>query len=111
PARVEGLLRMGEPAGGFLRENKPAAELWYSRDLPAIAARRGLGEVAPYFIDADAAAGAPRNPAQAPVGGLTVLSFPNNHLGYAITWFGLAAMVLAGAAIVARHELRARRRG
>ncbi|WP_406741163.1 SURF1 family cytochrome oxidase biogenesis protein, partial [Bordetella pertussis] len=27
------------------------------------------------------------------------LSFPNNHLGYAITWFGLAAMVLAGAAI------------
>ncbi len=27
-----------------------------------------------------------------PVGGLTVVTFPNNHLGYAITWFGLAAV-------------------
>ncbi|CPI90007.1 exported SurF1 family protein [Bordetella pertussis] len=36
---------------------------------------------------------------------------PQQPPGLCITWFGLAAMVLAGAAIVARHELRARRRG
>ena len=45
----------------------------------------------PYFIDADASASG----AGEPIGGLTVITFPNNHLVYALTWFGLAAM-LAG---------------
>ncbi len=109
-ARVSGLLRMGEPGSGFLRNNDPAANLWYSRDLPAITAARGLTDVAPYFIDADAAGGA-ADARKAPVGGLTVLSFPNNHLMYAITWYALAAMVLVGVFIFVREEKRARRKG
>ncbi|KAG1392395.1 hypothetical protein G6F59_014611 [Rhizopus arrhizus] len=91
---VTGLLRMGEPGSGFLRNNDPAANLWYSRDLPAIAAARGLTAVAPYFLAAEAAASPGRDPAKAPVGGLTVLSFPTNHLGYAITWYALALMII-----------------
>ncbi len=51
---VTGLLRMTEPRGAFLRHNNPAANLWYSRDVQAIAAARGLSHVAPYFIDAEA---------------------------------------------------------
>lgn len=51
---VTGLLRMTEPRGAFLRHNNPAANQWYSRDVQAIAAARGLGHVAPYFIDAEA---------------------------------------------------------
>ena len=39
-ASVTGLLRMGESGKGFLRNNDPAANLWYGRDLPAIAAAR-----------------------------------------------------------------------
>lgn len=110
PVKVTGLLRMGEPSVMFLRDNDPGADRWYTRDLPAIAAKRGLGEVAPYFIDADAAsAGDNRDPAIAPVGGLTVVSFTNNHLSYALTWFALAAMVLIGVVIVAREEKRRRR--
>ncbi|MCY1522357.1 SURF1 family protein [compost metagenome] len=109
-ASVTGLLRMGEPGSGFLRNNDPAANLWYSRDLPAIAAARSLADVAPYFIDADAVDGA-RDARKAPVGGLTVLTFPNNHLVYAITWYALAAMVLVGAFIFVREEKRARRKG
>ena len=110
PVKVEGLLRMGEGPGGFLRENDAQADRWYSRDLPAIATRRGIdpARVAPYFIDAGASAS--RDPETAPVGGLTVLSFANHHLGYAITWFALALMVLVGAGIVAREELRTRKR-
>lgn len=108
-ARVTGLLRMGEPGSGFLRNNDPASNLWYSRDLPAIAAARGLTDVAPYFIDADAASSAGRDPAKAPVGGLTVLSFPNNHLVYAITWYALALMVIVGVVIFVREEKRARK--
>ncbi|MDB5653910.1 MAG: Surfeit locus 1 family protein, partial [Tardiphaga sp.] len=83
-----GLLRVSEPKGGFLRSNDPAADRWFSRDVAAIAQKRGLAEVAPYFIDAAAVPGV-----AVPVGGLTVISLPNNHLVYAITWFVLAAMV------------------
>jgi len=53
-AAVTGLLRITEPGGAFLRHNNPAANQWYSRDVAAIAANRGLTHVAPYFIDAEA---------------------------------------------------------
>lgn len=99
-ATVAGLLRIGEPGGGFLRKNDPAADRWYSRDVDAIASARGIKDVAPYFIDADASA----DPRALPVGGLTVISFPNNHLIYAITWFGLAFMLLGWVAFAVRQE-------
>ncbi|MEB3044102.1 SURF1 family protein [Rhizobium mulingense] len=91
PIEIIGLLRMTEPKGSLLQSNDVAADRWYSRDVAAIAQKRGLGAVAPFFIDADATA----NPGGLPVGGLTVIHFPNNHLVYAITWYGLAVMVLA----------------
>ncbi|WP_441612268.1 MULTISPECIES: SURF1 family protein [unclassified Cupriavidus] len=128
---VTGLLRMSEAGDAFLRHNDPAANRWYNRDVPAIAAARGLQDVAPYFIDADAAAGGSPaanvavNAAAAdpegtvpqqqgaqrvwPVGGLTVISFHNSHLGYAITWYGLALMVALGAFLVGRQEYRRRK--
>lgn len=86
PVRITGLLRPSEPKGGFLRSNDPAADRWYSRDVAAIAAARGLSCVEPYFMDADATP----NPGGFPVGGLTVINFPNNHLVYAVTWFSMA---------------------
>lgn len=88
---ITGLMRMTEPRGGFLRDNDPGHDRWYSRDVAAIAAARGFNEVAPFFIDADAAP----NAGVYPIGGLTVIRFPNNHLIYALTWFALAFM-LAG---------------
>jgi surfeit locus 1 family protein len=85
---VSGLLRRTEPGGGFLQRNDPAAGRWYSRDVAAIAAAAGLAPpVAPYFIDA----GPAPNPGGLPRGGLTVVRFRNAHLGYALTWFALAA--------------------
>ncbi|WP_210026010.1 SURF1 family protein [Methylobacterium sp. PvR107] len=91
---VTGLLRLTEPKGAFLRSNDPKEDRWYSRDVAAIAAARGLTDAAPYFVDADATP----NPGGLPVGGLTVIAFPNNHLVYAITWYGMALM-LAGAMV------------
>jgi surfeit locus 1 family protein len=85
---VTGLLRVTEPEGAFLRANDPAADRWFSRDVAAIARARGLGPTAPYFVDADASP----NPGGYPVGGLTVVRFPDNHLVYALTWFALAAL-------------------
>lgn len=105
--RVTGLLRTSEPGGAFLRSNDPGAERWYSRDVAAIAAARGLAEVAPYFIDADAETTADAE--GVPVGGLTVVAFSDNHLVYAATWFVLAAMVACAYGYVVLDERRTRR--
>lgn len=106
---VTGLLRVSEPGGGFLRSNDPKNDKWYSRDVAAMANARQWGSsgepIAPYFIDADAAANAPG----APVGGLTVVQFPDNHLVYALTWAGLMLMSLWAAWAFWRGKLRAGR--
>lgn len=89
---VNGLLRLSEPGGGFLRDNQPGEDRWYSRDVAAIGRARGLA-MAPYFVDAVAD---PTAPVQGPVGGLTVLKFNNHHLQYALTWFALALLLAVG---------------
>ena len=99
--RVEivGLLRPSEPGGGFLRRNVPGEDRWHSRDVAAIARTRDLpaASVAPFFVDAEAG---PR-PGGWPRGGLTVVQFRDAHLGYALTWFGLALLTaLAGARLL-----------
>ncbi|EJZ19270.1 SURF1 family protein (plasmid) [Rhizobium sp. Pop5] len=107
PIEITGLMRMTEPKGSLLQSNDIAADRWYSRDVAAIAEKRGIGVVAPYFIDADATP----NPGGLPVGGLTVIHFPNNHLVYAVTWYGLAAMVLGLLGFILRGEIGRRSRG
>ena len=110
---INGLLRLSEPGGSFLQHNDVAAGRWYSRDVQAIAASVALDArpdssalvpVAPYFIDAAATQSAQ----EWPRGGLTVLSFYNNHLIYAVTWFVLAAMVGAAAAYLWHSERQLR---
>ena len=102
PVTVTGLLRMSQPGGAFLRANDPASDRWFSRDVAAIAASRGLAEVAPFFIDAERAPGE----SGLPVAGLTVIAFSNNHLVYALTWIALALMAAAGAIFVNLDLLR-----
>ncbi|MEI2302279.1 SURF1 family protein [Ensifer sp. MJa1] len=100
---VTGLLRISEPGGAFLRSNDPTNDRWFSRDVDAIATSKGLGDVAPYFIDADATP----NRGDLPIGGLTVVRFRNSHLVYALTWFTLAAMGVAAAYLVYRQRNKA----
>ena len=103
---LTGLLRASEPGGGFLRRNQPQENLWYSRDVDAIATAHRLpaDKVAPYFVDADANAAS----ARWPVAGLTKVHVYNHSLGYAITWYLLALGTALCAGIVVRHERQAR---
>lgn len=110
---INGLLRLSEPGGSFLQKNDVAAGRWYSRDVQAIAASAALDArpgsnvsvaTAPYFIDAAAS----RDTQEWPRGGLTVVSFYNNHAIYAVTWFVLAAMVAAAAAYLLHSERQLR---
>jgi len=120
PVRIEGLLRLSQPGGGFLRSNAPEQGRWYSRDVAAMARSLGLSSVAPYFVDESAAGGpgaasdvdghAPQT-RRWPVPGLTVVHFRDAHLGYALTWYALAAMTAAAIAWGARQEWRRRAGG
>jgi surfeit locus 1 family protein len=105
---LRGLLRLTEPHGGFLRHNQPERNLWYSRDVAAIAAADHLpaNQVAPYFVDADAVAGAN----ELPIAGLTNIRIYNHSFGYAVTWYLLALGTLIAAGVVIRHEWQTRNR-
>ena len=114
PVAVQGLLRMAEPNGGFLRSNDPAGQRWYSRDVAAIGRALQLPQVAPFFIDAGlppprGSTPAPATDATWPRAGLTVIRFHDSHWVYALTWYGLALMVAGAGWYVARYERRLRR--
>jgi surfeit locus 1 family protein len=95
------LLRLSESGGRFLRPNRPADDVWFSRDVAAIASARGLQDVAPFFVDAERA---PGDVDTYPIGGVTVVQFRNMHAVYALTWFALAGLAGFGAWRVARER-------
>ena len=87
---VTGVWREPDPPGFFTPPPELARRIWYARDIRAIAATDHLTLTAPVVIEADATP----NPGGLPRGGQTVVSFRNEHLSYAVTWFGLALMLL-----------------
>ncbi|ENN90085.1 SURF1 family protein [Bartonella bovis] len=89
---ITGFLRMSERDAIFPQKNNPNQNLWYTRQLSAMAQKLGLSNVAPYFIDATQKIA---TQGDLPIVGLTVVHFNNNHLSYALTWFILAAGVLS----------------
>lgn len=99
---VSGLLRAPQLRGWFVPTDVPEKGEWFVRDPSAFAGALGLERVAPFTIDAF------RDPTHEgwPVGGLTVVTFPNNHLDYAFTWFGLAIVLLVVFVLFSQKRLR-----
>lgn len=81
--------RLDRKPSWFVPDNDPAKNIFYWKDLDAMTAHAGLDKahVLQFFVDANAAP----NPGGLPEGGVTQFDFPNNHLQYAVTWYGLAA--------------------
>jgi surfeit locus 1 family protein len=87
---IIGAMRWPEPPGFFSPNNDPAHNLWFVRDQISIATAKGWGEVAPFFIELES----PQPPGGLPKAGALKVSLRNEHLQYAITWYGLAAVVV-----------------
>jgi surfeit locus 1 family protein len=106
---VTGLLRAPYRAPWFVSDGI-SDNVWFSRDPKLYADAYGApsSEVAPYIIDA---AYDPNLPGGLPQGGETLVQFPNSHLGYAITWFGLAAALAAVFGVYAVRTIRGGRDG
>ena len=100
--RVVGLMRGSEPRTLFVPAPDPVRGEWFNRDVPGIAAARGLADAAPYLIEADAA---PGKAGPWPRGGQLRVDLPNNHLQYAVTWFGIAACLVGVFSVFAWKRL------
>ena len=105
--KITGLARnrLSAKPSWIVPDNDPAKNLFYWKDLDAMASSSGVGAREDYlgfFVDANDAP----NPGGLPVGGVTLIDMPNNHLQYAITWYGLA---LALVAVLATWLLRQRK--
>jgi surfeit locus 1 family protein len=104
PVRLTGYLRFPE-TGGALTPNPDAGKrLWFVRDVAAMAATLGWGEVAPFYIDLETPIPASGVPKPGPLS----VRLKDDHLQYAITWFGLAATVVIGFAVWAFGQRRRR---
>lgn len=104
---VTGLARnpLPEKPSFIVPDNDPAGNVFYWKDIGAFAATAGLpagAQVLPFFIDADASP----VPGGWPVGGVTLVALPNNHLQYAVTWYGLAAALAAVLVLFVRGRRR-----
>jgi len=102
---IVGAMRWPETRGMFTPADEPQRNLWFVRDHIAMAAAKGWGEVAPFFVDQEA----PPAPGGLPKAGRIVPNLPNNHLQYALTWYGLALVLVVAFVVWARgrrSELR-----
>jgi surfeit locus 1 family protein len=101
---IVGLVRASQEQNSFVPDNIPEREQWLTRDVAQIATARGLDRAAPFYIDAEFDAQAP----EWPRGGATILDLPNNHLQYAVTWYGLALVLVVVFLLYAFRALRRR---
>jgi surfeit locus 1 family protein len=99
---IVGAMRWPEPRGLFTPNDAPAKNLWFVRDPAAIAAAKGWDATAPFYIDQEA----PPAPRGLPKVGPLKPSLPNNHLQYAVTWFGLALVALISGILFLRSRRR-----
>jgi hypothetical protein len=101
-ATVEGYVRPGDHAGFFAAADDITGRRFYTLDPAAIGHALGFPDIAPYVLVALGPPGPNEGPDPAP----TLPRPPDNHLTYAITWFGLAAALIGVFIAFARKVLR-----
>lgn len=101
-----GVMRWPEPRGLFAPADNPAGNLWFVRDQTAIAKAKSWGEVAPFYVELES----PTPPGGLPHPDTLKMSLRNEHLQYAITWYGLAVVVAVMFAFWLRSRGRSGRR-
>ncbi|HEX8569867.1 MAG TPA: SURF1 family protein [Caulobacteraceae bacterium] len=88
---VVGVLRLPEPPTFVTPEDRPAENAWFRRDVAAMAKALNARAPAPLFLMLES----PPPPGFGPTPAPLPAAVSNRHLGYALTWFGLAAALIA----------------
>jgi surfeit locus 1 family protein len=102
PVEIVGALRWPEQRSLFSPADDPQKNLWFVRDPLPIAAAKGIEPVAPFYVEQES----PVPPGGLPQPGKIAATLRNAHLQYAITWYGLALVLLAMFGVWARGSLR-----
>jgi cytochrome oxidase assembly protein ShyY1 len=100
PVTLTGYIRFPESAGALTPRENIAKRLWFARDHLAIARGLDWGEVAPFYIDLET----PAPESGIPKPGPLEVHLKDDHLQYAITWFGLAGAVVIAFGIWLRGQ-------
>ena len=100
PVTLTGYIRFPESAGALTPSENLDKRLWFTRDTNAIARSLGWGQVAPFYIDLES----PAPESGIPKPGPLELHLKDDHLQYAITWFGLACAVVIAFGIWMRGQ-------
>lgn len=95
---VVGLFRKPDRQAFFVPDNNYDDNLWYFRDIGAMARASGAkaqGQTfASFILDDKGDPGGEGAPGGLPQAGETRLAFKNDHLQYAITWYALALCLI-----------------
>lgn len=84
------LIRQGEIPGTLDAVNDVTGNIWFTRDVGAMGAETGLGAFLPYYLQKEG----PIGQAEWPKPADSRIAIVNNHLDYALTWFGLAVTLI-----------------
>jgi surfeit locus 1 family protein len=102
PQTLTGYLRFPEKPGWITPSADLNKRVWYTRDHLDMAKALSWGPVAPFYIDLESPAPSSGLPKPAPL----EVHLRDEHLQYAITWFGLAAVVAIAFAVWLRGRTR-----
>jgi surfeit locus 1 family protein len=102
PVAIVGAVRWPEQRTLFSPADDPQKNLWFVRDPLAIAAAKGIEPVAPFYVEQES----PLPPGGLPQAGKLAVTLRNAHLQYAITWYGLALVLLVMFGVWARGSWR-----
>jgi surfeit locus 1 family protein len=91
PQQLKVQIRTSDERNAFTPENQPEKNVWFGRDAQAMGKQLGL-DVLPFTFDV---VGVQEKDVY-PVPSQGEIKMRNDHLGYAITWFGvgLGALVI-----------------
>jgi surfeit locus 1 family protein len=92
-ATITGYLRAPETRNSFTPADLPQQREFYTRDPAGIAAALGLSAAAPFYLEAERQGDGLTPPAGVDVKEL-IARIPDNHLQYALTWWGLALTLI-----------------
>jgi surfeit locus 1 family protein len=101
---IVGYLRWPERSSWFIADHDNSnATVWYVRDHRLMAQVKRWGEVGPFYIEQES----PAPPGGLPHPAALKVELRNEHLQYALTWYGLAAVLVVVFTIWARGRRRA----
>ncbi len=95
------MLRSDKDHTSFTPDNQPAKNMWFWRDIPTISKVAGV-ELYPLSGDVIGE----QNPETLPVPSSGIITLRNDHLGYALTWFGIGISIVVMSIIYARKAKR-----